>query len=134
MEENQQEMMYKLSMFEQHIRQLQQQIQAVEQGMMDLDSLNLGLNDLIGKTDKEIMAPIGKGIFAKAKLISEDLIVDIGNRTLVKKSIPETQKLLQEQLEKLGEIRNELEESLEEVGSELEATYMKAQEEEGSRK
>ena len=68
-----QELMIKFQMFEQQIQQIQQQLEAVEKGTVELSSLNLGLDELKGAKGKEIMAPIGRGIFAKAKLISEDL-------------------------------------------------------------
>ena len=48
---DQQELIMKLSMFEQQIQQIQQQLQAVEQALAELNSLNLGLDELIGKTD-----------------------------------------------------------------------------------
>ena len=92
----------------------------VEQGIIEMNSLNLGLDELVGKTGKEIRAPIGRGIFVKAKLISEELNVDIGQGNIVKKSIPETKKLIEEQIKKLEQVRLELEKNLEVVGRELE--------------
>jgi len=85
-----QENIFKLAMFEQQIRQMQEQLQAIEQGMNELNILNLGLDELKGKEEKEIFAPIGRGIFVKSKILSEELIVDVGNKKLVKKTIPET--------------------------------------------
>lgn len=70
MDENQQELIFKLSMYEQQIRNLQQQLEAVEKGILDMNNLNLGLDELIGSKDKEILAPIGRGIFVKTKLLS----------------------------------------------------------------
>ena len=118
-QQEQQEIMFKLSMFEQQIQQLQQQLQAVEKGIVELNSLNSGLDEIVGKEGKEIFASIGKGIFAKAKLISEDLIVDIGDKNLVKKTIPETQKLVKNQIEKLEEVKKELDNNLETTSNEL---------------
>ena len=118
--QEQQELMFKLAMYEQQIMQLQQQIQAVEQAIVDLNSLNLGIGDLEGKKGKKIFAPIGKGIFAKAELISENLLVDIGGKNLVKKSIPETKKLLERQIGKLKNAQKELNQCLEDVGREVE--------------
>ena len=114
-----QELLYKFSMFEQQIRELQQQIEAIEKGIIDLNSLNFGLDELVGNTGKEIFASFGKGIFVKAKLISEELNVDIGNGNFVKKSIPETKQLIEEQIKKLEGIRKELEKSLEEIEWEI---------------
>ena len=118
-QQKQQEIMFKLSMFEQQIQQLQQQLQAVEKGIVELNSLNLGLDELVGKEGKEIFAWIGKGIFAKAKLISEDLIVDVGDKNLVKKTIPETQNLIKDQIGKLEEVKVELNKNLDATSSEL---------------
>jgi len=118
-EENQQELLFKLSMFEQHIQQLQQQLEAVNQGISELSSLNLGLGELVGKEGKEIFAPVGKGIFAKAKLVSEDLIMNVGGGNFVKKSVPQTQEVLKEQIKKLEEVRDELNKNLDSVNQEL---------------
>ena len=128
MEEKQQELIFKLSMFEQQIQQLQQQLQAIEQGIFEMDGLEHGLNELVGGVDKEILASIGRGVFVKAKLLSEDLIVDIGNKTFVKKSIPEAQKLIKEQIEKLNDVKKELEDNLEKIGEEMMKMYEEGKE------
>ncbi len=117
--ENEQELIMKLSMFEQQIQQLQQQIEAINRGMVELSSLGMGLDELVNGKDKEIFAPVGRGIFANAKLISEKLNVDVGGGNFVKKSIPETKELINEQIEKLEEVKKELEENLEKIGEEF---------------
>ncbi|MCL5018812.1 MAG: prefoldin subunit alpha [Candidatus Pacearchaeota archaeon] len=118
-QENQQELLFKFSMYERQIRELQQQIEAISRGIVELDSLNLGLDELVGAEGKEIYAPMGKGIFVKAKLISEELNVDIGNGNIVKKSIPATKELIGEQITKLGQVKKELENNLEQLGNEI---------------
>ena len=118
-EQEQQELFFKFSMFERQIQELQQQIEAVERGIVDLTSLNFGLDELVGSNGKEIFAPFGKGIFVKTKLLSEELNVDIGGGNLVKKSIPETKVLIEEQIKKLGQVKEELEKNLEQLGEEI---------------
>lgn len=125
-EQEQQELLFKFSMYEQQIKQLQQQLEAIERGIVELTSLNFGLDELVGNKDKEIFASIGKGIFIKAKLISEELNVDVGEGNIVKKSVPETKELIEEQIKKLGEVKKELENNLEEIGKEI--TKMMGQE------
>jgi prefoldin alpha subunit len=130
LEENQinQELIFKFNLYEQQIQQLQQQLQAVEQAIVEASSLNFGLDDLKESKDKEILASIGKGMFIKSKIISDDLIVDIGGKNFVKKSIPKTQELIKEQIEKLERIKKELENQLEKISEELTQLYMEAQE------
>ena len=128
MNEDQQELMFKLQMFEQQIQGIQQQMQAVEKAIIDMDALNLGLDELKGKKDQEIMASIGRGIFVKAKLLSEDLTVDIGRKNFVKKSIPDTQKIIAEQVEKLNDAKNDLEKAMENINEDLTKTMLESQE------
>jgi prefoldin alpha subunit len=107
-----QEIIFKLSMLEQQLQQLQQQLQAVGRGMAELESLHLGLDEIRGSVDKEIFAQIGKGIYAKAKIISEELIVNVGENNFVNRNVPETKKLIEEQMKKLKSVEKELEENI----------------------
>ena len=125
---DQQQLMLKFQMFEQQIRSLQQQLQAIEHAIVDLGSLNLGLDDLKGKLGEEIRAPLGRGIFVNAKLISEELLVDIGNKNYVKKSIDETKELMKNQILKLEEVRDELNSEMEKINDDLTQTYLNSQE------
>jgi len=127
MEKENQEFLFKLGIFEQQIRQIQQQINAVEEGIVELGILNLGLDDLKNSDGKEMLAPVGRGIFVKSKIISEELTVDIGQKTFVKKSIPQTQEVIKEQLERLEEAKMELNNNLEEIGRELENVMKESQ-------
>ncbi len=124
---NEQELALKFQMFEQQIRMIQEQLQAVDQAILELGSLNLGLDELIGKKDSEILAPMGRGIYANAKLISEELLVNIGDKNFVKKSIPETKRVLQEQIKKLEKIREELNGELDKINAELTNVFMEHQ-------
>lgn len=127
MEKNksEQELTFKFQMLEQQIMAIQQQLQSVEQALIDMTSLNLGLDEI--KTNKEILAPVGAGIFAKAKLISEELVVGIGEKNYIKKSIPETKKLIQEQIVKLGKAKEELNFELEKINEEITRVMMEYQ-------
>ena len=118
-EENQQELVFKLSMFEQQIQQLQQQLQAVEQGIIDIKKLSMDLDEISGSKDKEMFAPIGRGIFIKSKVVSEDLTVDIGGRNFVSKSVPETKKIIESQIDKLEDVKRELSSNIEAVSGEM---------------
>ena len=126
--ENQQELIMKLGMFEQQMRQIQEQLQLVEQNTIELSSLSLGLDELKGKKDEEILAQVGRGIFVKAKLISEDLIVDVGSKNFVNKNISDTKKLIENQLGRLNEIKESLSNSLEEINAEVTKIILNAQE------
>jgi prefoldin alpha subunit len=114
-----QELLFKLSMFEQQIQHLQQQLQAVEESIIDMGLLNAGLDEINKSVGKDILAPLGRGIFVEAKLLSDKLTVDVGGRNFVKKTVPQTKKIIDEQIKKLNEIKEELNEKIEEISEEL---------------
>lgn len=124
---SEQELAQRFAIFEEQIKLLQEQIAAVEQASINLTEINLGLDELIGKTNSEILAPIGRGIFVKAKLLSEDLIVDVGEKNFVKKSIPETKTTLKNQINKLNGIKGELDKEMEKISDELTNVFMEHQ-------
>jgi len=132
--ENQQELMQKFQMFEQQMQQIQQQLQAIEQGIIDLSNLNLGLDELVGKEGKEPMNLVGKGIFVKTKLLSEELVVDVGGKNFVSKSIPDTKQMIVEQIGKLQEAKEILTENMEKSGADFQQMIMEAQNAEQNQK
>ena len=105
--------------FEREIAQIQEQLQAIEQATLDLSQINFGLDEIPKNKDSEILAPIGRGIFVKAKIISDELTVDVGEGTFVKKTIPETKKIILEQIEKLNNMKNDLENELEKINQKI---------------
>jgi prefoldin alpha subunit len=127
--EDQQELMMQLQMLEQQMQNIHQQLQSVEQAIVEISSLHLGLDELTNGKDKEVLALIGKGIYAKAKLVSEDLIVDIGEKSFVKKTIPKTKQIVATQVEKLEEAKVYLNNSLQDLSEQVTTTIEKAQKE-----
>ncbi len=121
----QQELFLKLNFFDQSLKHLQEQLHAVKSGISDLGILNKGLDDIKDlfnnkdNAEKEILAPLGRGIFVKAKLTSDDLIVNVGDKNFVKKDVPQTKEILGNQLKKLEEVQKELEEKIEETDKNL---------------
>jgi len=105
--------------FEKQIIQVQQEIQAIEQGSIDINQLKLGLDELAGKEGNEILASVGRGIFLKAKIISDKPLVDIGNGNFVEKTISETKELIDDQLEKLEIMKDNLEKELDKISEEI---------------
>ena len=129
MDKSQQELFFKLSMFEQQIQNINQQIQAIEKAILDMNSLNIDLNELKEAKGKEVLSSIGKGIFIQTNIISENLIVDIGGKNFVKKSIPETQNIIKKQIKKLEDTKKELNQVLEEINRGLTETMLEHQKE-----
>ncbi len=117
-----QEQLIQLQIIEQESNQLEQQLQLIEQHLVEIQQLKTGLDELEKTSEKQILANIGKGIYVPAEIKNKDLIVEVGNKNFVKKSIPETKKIIEEQIKKLNSAKqqiigkvNELQEQMNEL-------------------
>src|SRR3989344_4877700 len=109
----------KLGMYEQQMKQIHEHLQFIEQNILELTELSIGLNEIKGKDGNEILAKIGEGIFVEAKISSEELLVEVGGRKFVKKNVEETKKIIEQQIEKLGSLKENLSGSLEQMSKEV---------------
>lgn len=99
-----------LQLLDQQIKQAQKQIELVENQVNELESINQGLEEF-SSTDSgtEILIPLSGGVFAKAELKdNKKLIVNVGAGTAVTKSVPDTRKLVANQIDELLKVREEL--------------------------
>ncbi len=119
MEEINLELNEQFKRFEREIEYIDSQLRAVEEGIKEMSSLSDGLGELVGKKDEEIFAPIGRGIFVKAKIISEELLVDVGEKNFIKKSIPETEEIVEGQIKKLKEVQEQLVNQMKNIDEEI---------------
>jgi prefoldin alpha subunit len=107
-DKNKQENLMKLQVMAQEANELDQQLQLIEQHINDMDSLNEGLEGLENTKSKDILANIGKGIYIPAEIKDKELFVEIGQKTVVKKSIPDAKIIIKSQIEKLNSAKLEV--------------------------
>jgi prefoldin alpha subunit len=121
------ELNYKLQLFEQQIIYFQEQINFIDQALIEMSGLKQILDEIKNKKEQEILSPIGRGVFVKAKIISDEILVDIGNKNIVTKTIPEAKELIEEQINKIEENRKKLEEELKNIEKQMETFFMENQ-------
>ncbi len=99
-----------LQLLDRQIKELQQQIQIIDEQSLDFRVGVQGLSD-IEKTQEgsEILVPVSNGIFAWATLTnSSEFLVSVGSNVMVVKSMVETRKLLDEKIATLSQYRDEI--------------------------
>jgi prefoldin alpha subunit len=121
------ELNQKFRVYEKEIRQIQEQMGAIDQATVDLGRISLGLDDLKGKKNSDILAPVGRGIFIPSKLSSDELIVDVGDGNFIKKTISEAKNMIKDQIDKLDSMRKDLEAELEKIGKDITKTMAESQ-------
>ncbi len=125
-----QEYLYKLSMLEQQASQLQEQIQQINQQVSEFEILKSSLFTISKeKNNKEILSPLGRGIFFTSQLKDKKLLVSVGANIVLKKSPQEAGKIINKQISSLNEIKQNLISDLEKLNHQLREIILQAQQE-----
>lgn len=102
-----QEQFIKMQMLGQEAEKIEQQIQMIEQQIAEMNAVKESVSALDSNKNKEILANLGKGVFAKAELKGNDFFVNVGKEVLVRKNSKETLKIFDEQMKKLARGKEE---------------------------
>ena len=108
--ESKQNKYVQLQMVDQQARQLQQYLQTFDQQLLEIRSVIISLNEFAKlKKGDSILAPIANGIFVKAKLEdSHEVRVNVGNNTVVTKTIEGAVKMLEGQEAEINQYRSDV--------------------------
>jgi len=115
-------------MLEQEANQLSQQLEMIENNLREIEGIKNGLDEIEKKETKEIMANIGKKIYIPVEIKEKNLIIEVGTKKFIKKSIPETKKLISEQIIKLDSAKKEISQRLEQLQEEAGRLMMQIEE------
>ena len=118
-EKKAQEIYMEFQMLEQHIRQLQSQLEMVTHQLMELNVTGSSLEEF-NRVDagKEVFVPLSSGIFAKASIKdTSEVLVNVGANVVVRKDISSAKKLIQNQMEEIKKIQGQMVNELEKLTS-----------------
>ena len=116
-EKKAQELYMEFKVLEQHIKQMQAQLEAITHQLFELHSTSNSLDEFRKITaGKEILVPLSSGIFAKASVKdTSELLVNVGAQTVVKKDIDSAKRLIQNQMEEVKKIQTHMANELEKM-------------------
>lgn len=118
-EKKSQEIYMQFQVIEQHIKQLQKQLEMVTHQMVELNVTSNSLDDFKKiNTVREVFVPLSSGIFAKAVIKdTSELLVNVGANVVVKKDVAETKNLIQRQIEEIKKVQRQMIDDLEKMTS-----------------
>ncbi|MEA3378066.1 MAG: prefoldin subunit alpha [Nanoarchaeota archaeon] len=104
-----------LQLLSSQLKQVQQQIGLFNQQAEELKKIKASVEEIEAKTENtEILAPLGAGIYIKAKLQKpKEVIMNVGNNVTVQKSTEDAKTIIHGQIKEIesiiGEMRLEFE-------------------------
>lgn len=102
---------------------LEDRIRFIDEQLRELDVFRETLTRLGNLPDNTVLSTLGKGVFVKAQPLEHSLFVDVGAGVFLKRSPETVAKTVQEQKNKLLEMRTESLEELQDIQEKL-ASYL----------
>ena len=118
-----------LAQLEQEADRYQEQMQMLDQQIEEIQSIQRSLNEIDKSKENTIYANLGKNIFIKTQITGKDLLVDVGNKTFVKKDIPGTMKVIEDQITKIIEAKGKIVTKLQEIQENMQKIVEQAEKE-----
>ena len=103
-----QELLLKASMLEKQINELGGNLEIVNQQLSELIQFQESIKSFQESNSKEMFSTIGKGVHLKTLLVEKEFLVEVGAKVLVKKTPEETIKVIEEQINRLNELKYSL--------------------------
>ncbi len=102
------EYLIKIGILQEQAGQIRQQVEFIEQNLQEIENVRQGLKTIEDKESNEMMTHIGRGVFAKTKLLEREFLVNVGAEVVLKKSLPETLEMLKKQASEMQKVKENL--------------------------
>ncbi len=116
-QENQQEQIRRFSLLQQKGNQLQEQIQQINSQIQEFEGLKRSVEEI--KEKKEVLSPLGRGIFFKSEVKDKKLFVSIGSEVVVKREPEKAKEIIDKQIGNMNEIKEDLIKEVENINSQF---------------
>jgi len=103
-----QEILARASELEQQSQELENQLDFVRNQIKEYDSFSEDLILLMNSDEKEILAPMGKGVYIKSSILDKNFFVEVGSGIVVRKTLKDTLNIIKSQISKFNEIEEHL--------------------------
>ena len=105
-----QEKYLEFQILNQQVKQTQQQLTVLEQQIIEFKTLDDNLDEIKKtKAGKEILIPLGAGLFTKGDLKdSKEILMNVGAEVIVKKTIPEAKQIIKRQIDQMENLVNQM--------------------------
>lgn len=100
-----QEILQRALMMKQQSEEIEKQLQFVKEQIFELNAFAENLQELACNKEKEILAPLGKGVYIKSERKENEFFVEVGAGVVVKKSLEDTKKVIENQIDKFDKVK-----------------------------
>ena len=115
-----QQKILEISVMENRLKQLEQSLNIIDQQIMEQQMLQMNIDELKKvKIGQEMLFPLGRNLFVKGKLEDSEVLVNIGNGIIAKKTGEKAKDIVERQKLQLVGIRDEIAKEVEKILTEI---------------
>lgn len=94
-----QERLMEYEMLKEEAKKLEQELQALEARREELEIVSLSIGELKGQKNKEILIPVGSGVFVKGTVTDDKkILLNVGSNVVLPKSLDEAKEIINSQI------------------------------------
>ncbi|MCL2687726.1 MAG: prefoldin subunit alpha [Methanobrevibacter sp.] len=109
--------MNELNLYESQSQMLQQQIEAIQASLVEVEALESTLEDVKDKKSLEALVPVGAGSFMNAEITNTDeVVMSVGAGVAITKSVEDAKETLASQKEELNTSLDKMLSNLQKIG------------------
>ncbi len=113
-----QKKVFELNMLREKLQEMEQQRLVIGRQLEALKQLVEDLDEVSMNEGKEMMSPLGAGVFVKSKVAdAEKVLVNIGSNCILEKKIPDAKRIVEEHSKKVKGSLEMLEQQISEINS-----------------
>ncbi len=128
MDEEEARISYELQYYQKQAEEIERQLSQLQMLLQENSSTQAALDALLVAGDAETISPLGGGVFFKAKILdSKKVLVDVGGRVIVEKTVPDAKAVLEQRRKTTLDTVARLEKNFEEVARKIQSLSQAAQ-------
>ena len=114
-----QEVLMRAQSIQQEYQQVNENLNYISNQIDELETFKESLSTLIKSESNEMLASIGRGVYAKSELKEKKLFVEIGAGIIIRKNPEQVKDIIESQVSKLKSIKANLRGRIEVLNSEM---------------
>jgi len=115
-QEELQELMIQYELLKREVTNIDAQIRELQLKHNELEMVKQGIKAIKGQSQNEILVPAGAGLYVKSKLVDgKNCLVNVGANVIMKKTITEAVKLINQQIDNAMNVIIKLNEAAEQL-------------------
>lgn len=122
-----QEILQRAMTMRQQSEEIEKQLSFIKEQIFELEQFADNLQTLKESKEKEILAPLGKGVYVKSERLEDTFFVEVGAGVVVKKSLEDTKRIIDGQIDKFTQVKVHLVEQLEAFATQFRAMLSEVQ-------